>query len=138
MMKHLHWILLLLFAWALAYDLTVWGAISHLPDVGGKLHLSAQRNALLASMYMAGGDALDTEVPFLDDWGTQRAQTALADGIPRMKDDPNVAMDLIFSKNWNSTHAFIKVMYWAAPALGLAFLIAWTRRPKKVRLIGRR
>ena len=138
MMKHLHWILLLLFAWALAYDLTVWGAIGHLPDVGSKLHLSAQRNALLASMYMAGGDALDTAVPFLDDWGTQRAQTALADGIPRMTDDPNVAMDLIFSQNWNSTHAFIKFMYWAAPAFGLAFLIAWTRRPKKVRLMGRR
>ena len=76
--------------------------------------------------------------PFLDDWGAQRAQAALASGIPRMKDDPNVAMDLIFSQNWNSTHAFMKFMYWAAPAFGLAFLVAWTRRPKKVRLMGRR
>ena len=138
MMKRLHWLLLLLFAWALIYDLAVWGAIGRLPDVGDKLHSSLQRSALLATMYMAGGDALDSAVPFLDDWGTQRAQAALAPGIPRMKDDPNVAMDLIFSQNWNSTHAFMKFMYWAAPAFGLAFLVAWTRRPKKVRLMGRR
>jgi hypothetical protein len=138
MTKHLHQIVLLLFAWALAYDLAVWGAIGRLPELGDKLRASAQRTALLATMYMAGGGALDAAVPFLDDWGTQRAQTALEAGIPRMKDDPYVAMDLIFSQTWNSTHAFIKFMYWAAPVFGLAFLIAWTRRPKKVRLMGRR
>jgi hypothetical protein len=138
MTKRLHWILLLLFAWALAYNLAVWGAIARLPGVGDKLRMSAQRNALLATMYMAGGDVLDAAVPFLDDWGTQRAQTALETGIPRMKDDPNVAMDLIFSQSWNGTHAFLKFMYWAAPVLGLAFLVAWARRPKKVRLMGGR
>ena len=138
MTKYLHWILLLLFAWALAYDLAVWGAIARLPDIGDKLRMSAQRNALLATMYMAGGEALDAAVPFFDDWGKQRAQTALETGIPRMKDDPNVAMDLIFSQNWNAMHAFIKLMYWTAPVLGVAFLIAWARRPKKVSLMGRR
>ena len=138
MMKHLHSILLLLFAWALAYDLAIWGAIGHLPDLGDKLRAAAQRSALLATMYMAGGDVLDTAVPFFDDWGTQRAQSALETGIPRMKDDPNVAMDLIFSQTWNGTHAFLKFMYWAAPVLGLAFLVAWARRPKKISLMGRR
>lgn len=138
MMKHLHWILLLLFAWALTYDLAVWGAIGRQPDVGDKLRVSAQRNALLATLYMAGGDLLDAAVPFLDDWGAQRAHAALETGIPRMKDDPNVAMDLIFSQNWNGTHAFLKLMYWATPVLGVAFLVAWSRRPKKVSLIGGR
>jgi len=138
MAKRLHWILLLLFVWALAYDLVVWGAAGHLPDIGDKLRVSAQRNALLATVYMAGGDALDTAVPALEDWGAQRAQAALEAGTSRIKDDPNVAMDLIFSQTWNSTHGFLKVMYWAAPALGVAFLIAWARRPKKVRLMGGR
>lgn len=136
MMKRLHWILLLLFAWALAYDLVVWGAAGRLPDIGDKLRISAQRNALLATMYMAGGGALDAAVPALDDWGAQRAQMALQIGVQRIKDDPNVAMDLIFSQTWNATHGFLKFMYWAAPVLGVAFLIAWARRPKKVRLMG--
>jgi len=139
MLKHLHWILLILFVWALAYDLVVWGAMGRLPDdLGQKLRVSAQRNALLATMYMAGGDALDGAVPALEDWGMQRARTALETGIPRIQDDPNVAMDLILSQNWNSTHAFMKIMYWAAPVLGVAFLFAWARRPKKVSLIGPR
>ena len=138
MMKHLHWILLLLFVWSLAYDLAVWGAMARLPDAGEKLRVSAQRNALLATMYMAGGEPLDDAVPALADWGAKRAQSALELGLARIKDDPNVAMDLIFSQTWNSTHAFLKLMYWVAPVSGLAFLIAWARRPKKVRLMGRR
>jgi hypothetical protein len=87
---------------------------------------------------MAGGDALDTAVPALETWGAQRAQAALELGMQRIKDDPNVAMDLIFSQNWNSTHAMLKLMYWAAPVLGLLALVAWSRRPKKVSLIGGR
>ena len=138
MMKRLHWVLLALFVWALAYDLVVWGAAGHLPDIGDKLRISAQRNALLATIYMAGGDALDTAVPALQTWGAQRAQAALELGMQRIKDDPNVAMDLIFSQNWNSTHAMLKLMYWAAPVLGLLALVAWSRRPKKVSLIGGR
>jgi len=138
MSKRLHWILLLLFAWALVYDLVVWGAAGRLPDIGDKLRVSAQRNALLATVYMAGGDALDGAVPALEEWGAQRAETALQTGIQRIKDDPNVAMDLIFSQTWNATHAFIKFMYWAAPVLGVLFLFAWVQRPKKVKLMGRR
>ena len=138
MMKRLHWILLLLFVWALAYDLVVWGAAGRLPDVGDKLRVSAQRNALLATIYMAGGDALLGSAPALEDWGTQRALTAFEFGIPRIKDDPNVAIDLIFSQTWNATHAFLKFMYWAAPVFGVAFMIAWARRPKKISLIGGR
>ena len=137
MAKRLHWILLLLFAWALAYDLIVWGGVASLPDVGDKLRMSAQRNALLATMYMAGGDALDEAVPALGEWGRRRAQSALEAGIARFRDDPNVAMDLIFSQTWNGTHGFLKFMYWAAPALGVLFLVAWSRRPKKISLMGR-
>jgi len=138
MMKRLHWILLLLFVWALGYDLVIWGAAGRLPEIGDKLRVSAQRNALLATVYMAGGDALVAVVPALEDWGAQHAQTAFELGVARIRDDPNVAMDLIFSQTWNATHAFLKFMYWAAPVFGIAFLIAWSRRPKKISLIGGR
>lgn len=138
MMKRLHWVMLILFVWALAYDLIVWGAAGRLPDVGDKLRMSAQRNALLATIYMAGGGALDAAVPALETWGAERAQAALELGIQRIKDDPNVAMDLIFSQSWNSTHTMLKFMYWAAPVLGLLALVAWSRRPKKISLIGGR
>lgn len=138
MIKRLHWILLVLFVWALAYDLVVWGAAGRLPDLGDKLRVSAQRNALFATLYMAAGGALDSTMPALEDWGAERAQTAFEPGIPRIKDDPNVAIDLIFSQTWNSTHAFLKLMYWAAPVLGLLALVAWSRRPKKISLIGGR
>jgi hypothetical protein len=138
MMKRLHWIFLLIFVWALVYDLVVWGAAGRLPDVGDKLRISAQRNALLATMYMAGGDALESAVPYLEDWGRQRAQNALQPGLQRIKDDPNVAMDLIFSQTWNATHGFLKFMYWAAPVFGILALIAWARRPKRVHMMGGR
>lgn len=138
MKRHWHWWVTLLFVWALAYDLVVWGAAGRLPEIGTHLQSSAQRQALLANIYMSAGGALDEAVPVLDDWGTQHAQTALADGIERIKDDPMVAMDLIFSNTWNSTHAMLKIMYWAAPVFGIIALVLWSRRPKKVSLVGRR
>jgi hypothetical protein len=138
MKKHLHWVSFLLFAWALGYDLVVWGGAAHLADVGDKLRVSAQRNALLGTIYITAGDALDNAVPFLDDWGKQRAQTALEAGIPRIKDDPNVAMDLIFSQTWNATHGVLKFAYWAAPVLGFITLVLFARRPKKIHMMGGR
>ena len=136
MRQHMHWLFLALFVWALTYDLVIWGAAARLPDVGDMLRVSAQRNALLATVYMAGGNALDGAVPALEEWGAQHAKNALAEGIPRIKDDPNVAMDLIFSQTWNSSHFWLKLMYWAAPVLGLIALVTWARRPKKIHMMG--
>lgn len=138
MKRHWHWWITLLFVWALTYDLVVWGAAGRLPDIGANLQASAQRQALLAHIYMSAGGALDDAVPVLADWGTERARLALANGVDRIKEDPLVSMDLIFSNSWNSTHATMKLMYWAAPVLGVLALIFWSRRPKKVSLIGRR
>ena len=138
MKRHWHWWFTLLFVWALAYDLAVWGAAAHLPDVGEHLQASAQRQALLANIYMSVGEKLDAAVPILDDWGTQRSQTALSEGFARIKEDPMVSMDLIFSNTWNSTHATLKIMYWAAPVFGVIALVLWSRRPKKISLVGGR
>ena len=138
MRKYWHWVFTLLFVWALAYDLAVWGAAANLPDIGGALRSSAQRQALLAHIYMSAGAELDAALPVMADWGGQRAQTALAPGFERIKEDPMVSMDLIFSNSWNSTHIMLKYMYWAAPLFGIIALVLWSRRPKKVSLMGRR
>ncbi|HET8943049.1 MAG TPA: hypothetical protein VFN13_13795 [Rudaea sp.] len=138
MKRHLHWWITLLFVLCLGYDLVMWGAAARLPDIGPKLQQSAQRQALFAHMYMTAGSALDAAVPWLDDWGTRHIQTALAQGFPRIKDDPRVAMDLIFSENWNSAHATLKLMYWAAPILGVLALVFWSRKPKKLHMMGSR
>ncbi|MBS0556640.1 MAG: hypothetical protein JSR27_04405 [Proteobacteria bacterium] len=138
MKRHWHWVFTLLFAWALVYDLAVWGAAARMPQIGGFLQASAQRQALLAHLYMGAGAPLDAAVPVLGDWGAQRAQTALAPGLERIKEDPMVSMDLIFSNTWNSTHAMLRYMYWAAPAFGLIALVLWSRRPKRIRLMGGR
>jgi len=138
MRRYLHWWVTLLFVVALGYDLVVWGAASLIPDIGPKLQQSAQRQALFAHIYMGVGSWLDTAVPFLKDWGTQHVFGALSDGFPRIKEDPRVAMDLIFSESWNVQHKLLKLMYWAAPVLALLALVIWSRRPKKVHLMQRR
>lgn len=138
MKKHMHWWFTLLFVWASVYDLAIWGAAGRLPEVGHKLQVSAQRQALLANSYISAGGMLDDAVPLLNDWGTQHAITALSTGFERIEQDPEVAMDLIFSNSWNATHAMLKLMYWAPPAFGLIALVLWSRRPKKVSLMGRR
>lgn len=135
MKRYLHWWVTIVFVLALGYDLVVWGAASQLPDIGPKLELSAQRQALFAHIYMGIGGYLDSAAPFLKDWGTQHAYDALSAGFPRIAEDPHVAMDLIFSETWSPQHSLLKFMYWAAPVLGLVALILWSRRPKTLHLM---
>jgi hypothetical protein len=32
----------------------------------------------------------------------------------------------------------LKIMYWAAPVFGVIALVLWSRRPKRISLVGRR
>ncbi|MDR3385521.1 MAG: hypothetical protein P4L92_00595 [Rudaea sp.] len=138
MKRNLHWWIILLFLLALGYDLVVWGAAARLPEVGPRLLASAQREAALTYAYMRAGSILDAAVPLLDDWGSQRAQMALGEGFARVKDDPRVAMDLVFSQTWNAQHLMLKFCHSAAPVLAVIALVFWVRRPKKIRLMGQR
>jgi hypothetical protein len=136
--RNLHWWIILLFLFVLGYDLVVWGAAARLPEVGVRLLNSAQREAPLAYAYMRIGSVLDAAAPILDDWGTQHAQMAFSEGFARIKDDPTVAMDLVFSQTWNAQHAILKLCHWAAPVLAVLALVFWMRRPKKVHLMSSR
>jgi hypothetical protein len=74
----------------------------------------------------------------LETWGADTFQDAIAEGLPRIHDDPSVAIDLIFTQTWNAKHRTLKIVYWAAPVLAVIALILWVRRPKKISLMGRR
>lgn len=138
MRRHFHWWIALLFLLVLSYDFVVWGAAARLPEVGAHLQDSARREGPLTYFYMRVGSAIDEAVPALDRWGQYRAESALAEGFPRIKQDAAVAMDLVFSQTWNAQHLTLKVCHWAAPVLAVLALVFWLRRPKKVRMLGSR
>ncbi|MEP6484502.1 MAG: hypothetical protein ABJB01_08625 [Rudaea sp.] len=138
MRKYMHWWITLLFLLALAYDVVVWGAAAGLPEIGDKLQKTAHREALLANVYMSIGMPLVAAVPFLDTWGENYVRTAISEGFPRIEEDPAVAFDLIFTQSWNATHRTLKTMYWIPPLLAVSAIFFWARRPKKIRLMGRR
>jgi hypothetical protein len=135
MRRYLHMIALALLLLALLLDLVFWGAVADLPDVGPLIARSAHTEAILASTYMALGGYLDSAVTSLGDLGASVMTSALSDGFARIVEDPNLAMDVILSSTFNSTHRWVKVLYFAPPILFLVFLVLWVFRPKTVKLI---
>jgi len=135
MKGQMHWWMTILFLFVLGWNFATWGAAAAVPDVGAKLQHSAQREALLATVYMNAGTIMDAALPPLDSWGSRYVESALSDGYPRIREDPSVAIDLVFSQTWNAKHLILKIMYWAAPVLAVLTLIFWARRPRKVSLM---
>lgn len=139
MKRYLHHVALVLFFACLLYDMVVWGALPRLPDVGASITASAQREAPLALSYITLGRGLDAAVPSLQAFGAERLSDALGEGFARIRQDPEVAMDLIFNTTWNATHRWLKTMYWAVPFFLLLALLLWWRRPRQVTALrGRR
>jgi len=136
MKARMHVWMTLVFLFVLGWDFATWGAAAQIPDIGAKLQRSAQREAVLATIYMGAGSALDAAVPPIDSWGSQYVEAALSEGFARIREDPSVAIDLIFSQTWNAKHLILKIMYWAAPVLAVLTLFFWARRPKKISLMG--
>ena len=138
MKNRLYLIALALFLASLLYDVVVWGAMPHLPEVGTSIVNSSRREAPLATTYIAIGSALDGVFPSAQAFGAERLTEALSEGFTRIHADPGVAMDLIFNTTWNSTHRWLKTMYWAAPFFLLLTVVLWVLRPRKVRILGRK
>ena len=138
MKRRLHLIAMTLFFICLAYDIVVWGALPQLPGVGVSITASAQREAPLALAYITLGRVVDAAAPSLQAFGAKRLTAALGDGFVRIGEDPEVAMDLIFSTTWNAAHRWLKTMYWAAPLFFVLSLLLWWRRPRQVSALGRR
>jgi hypothetical protein len=138
MKRHLALVTFVLFLLAFGYDLVVWGAAAALPDIGPGIVLSANHEAPLAATYIGLGRPLDAAFPALQAFGLARLDGALGEGYERIKEDPHVAVDLIFNTTWNNQHRWIKTVYWAAPLLLLLSIVLWLLRPKAVKMMGRR
>lgn len=135
MRRHLHTIVLVIFALALMLDFVFWGAVEDLPDVGAHIARSAHSEAVLASAYMFIGGFLDSAVSSLHGFGTSVMTDALSPVFARIIEAPNLAMDLIFSETSNSTHRWVKWLYWAPPILLVLYALLWAIRPKNIKLI---
>jgi hypothetical protein len=138
MKRHLHVIVLVLFALSLLYDIVVWGALPLVPEVGEDIVASANREAPLAATYILLGSPIDSAFAPLQAFGEVRLTAALSEGFPRIKADSTVAIDLIFNTTWNAGHNWLKTVYWMPPMLLLLGAILWWRRPRKVTTFGRR
>ena len=138
MRRRVHLVAVLLFFAVLLFNLIVWGAVPGLPEVGDPIARSARNEAPLATTYIALGAYLDDAVPPFERFGSGLLTDALGEAFPRIVENPNLAMDLVFSTRLNGTHGWLKLMYWAAPVLLVLSLLLWVRKPKKVSLMGRR
>ena len=137
MKNRMHVVALILFVVCFLYDVVVWGSVPALPKVGPLVAESAEREAPLATAYIAIGGAVTSAVPPLRTLGTSLLTDAWSEGFERIRDDPTVAMDLIFHSHWNASNGWLRMMYWATPVLLLATLIFWLRRPKPVQALRR-
>ncbi|UXI67465.1 hypothetical protein [Tahibacter amnicola] len=136
--KKLHIIAILLFVFAFLWQIIFWGGAATLPTVGPILVQSASREAPLVTSYMFVGERLGDQVPFLRDMGQQWAESAFSPGFERMKQDPDVAMALIFQDTWNATHRLTRSGVYLTLVLGIVALVLWLRRPRQVRMLGGR
>ena len=134
----IHWVAGLFWFLCLLFDLTVWGAVKDLADVGPKIRATAQNQAPLALTYMVVGEQLDRLVPGLGSFGKDYAEQAFADVLPRIKDDPNIAIVALLDRTTNRQHFTVRMAYWGMPVLLALFVLLWWRRPRQVRMMGSR
>jgi hypothetical protein len=138
MKKHFHLLVGILFFLVLLFDLSVWGSVPDLPEVGPMIEASARREAPLVTTYIVVGKFVVGAVSPLHGIGTDIADRALSPSYERIRLDPAVAMSVIFDTRSNTTHFLVRTGVWAAPLLLVLYAIAWTRRPRQVRMMGRR
>lgn len=130
----LHIITGLAFLLVLFFNLTVWGGVKDIPEVGAKIRAVAQTQAPMVITYMFLGEQLDRAVPPLGRFGTDYATQAFEPVLQRIKDDPNIAVLALFDSSGASS---IRFLFWLCPVLLLLFLVFWSRRPRKISLMGR-
>lgn len=123
---------------SLAYDLVVWGAVPAIPVVGDHIQTSASRESFLAAGYIALGQHVDRLAPGLQAAGSAIFVSACEEGFARIGEDAGIAMDVIFGATWNGTHRWLKILYYAPLPLLVLCGVLWTRRPRKISLMGAR
>ncbi len=137
MRRRLHVIAMVVFLLVLGFDLVVWGGVPSIPDVGAKIERSAHAEAPLAATYLFIGGLIADALPSVGHWGAATMTEALGPLLPRIAEEPAVAMDLILNTSQGRLHGWIRTAYWGAPVLLVITALLWWRRPKKISFMRR-
>lgn len=138
MRKYLHLLLAAVFLLALFWQMLFWAGAASLTDIGPIVRRSALREAPLVTTLLVGGETVARFVPGAGELGRGWADHALAPAAERLKADPDVAMDFIFGEPLNAAQRTATRGVYALPVLLILAVIAWLRRPRQVRMMGRK
>ena len=133
MRNRLHLVLGALFVIALLFDFYAWGGLSKTPALGRIVTDASSRELALAGLYVPAGKGL-VEVTGLAGSATAYAQSTFAGVEPRVLANPAAAMEILVG----DMPLVPRTAYYGAPLLLVAFLLAYWRRPRVVRSMGRR
>jgi hypothetical protein len=133
MRNWLHVILGVLFAAALAFDFYAWGGLSRSVVLGKIATEAATRELSLASIYLPAGSVL-VDISGLGRTAATYADEQFAPVQARVLANPAAAMET-FARDLPFA---LKAPYYGAPILLVLFVLAYWRRPRVVRTMGRR
>lgn len=132
MRKRLHAILGILFVLALLFDFYAWGGLSKTPALGRIVTDATSRELALATVYVPAGATL-LDLSGLGTSAASFAQEAFAPLEARLLANPAAAMETLVVE----MPTWLKLPYYGAPLLLVAFALAWWRRPRVVHTFGR-
>jgi hypothetical protein len=117
-----------------AINCLAFGGLARTPDLGPLFRESAQREAVLGTVYMVIGEKM-LAIPALDRIGQSLALSAYGDGYAEVRATPSAAMDIISTRSFNGAHAFLKANYWAPLVLFVLWFVVRYFAPRDVHLV---
>ena len=123
----------LLFVLALGLDFYAWGGLTKVPRFGPVVADAAARDLSWGTVYAGGGAGL-LEMTGLARGAADFAAAEFADTEAAVMANPAVALDTLRER----MPLVLKLAYYGAPLLLVAFALAFWRRPRVVRTMQRR
>jgi hypothetical protein len=122
-----------LFLAALLFNLFAWGGLARSSSMGPIVADAASRELSLAGVYIPFG-RVAIDLLGLSGFATAYATDAFAPLQPALLRNPQAAMETLI----RDMPGGVRIAYYGAPVMLLAFVIAWWRRPRVLQTIRRR
>lgn len=134
MRSKLHWIALFAFVASLVLNAVVFGALVATPGVGPGVRAAAHFASPIAWVYVSLGDVVML-VPGAHALGDALVASAWAPLFDRIREAPQIALDILIGGDGNGVTTLLAANYWATPVLLVVWVVCWTLRPKSVHLV---